>query len=124
MNFTQARPLLRERLQAALDSDDPRIARLAAARTSVCFQVTDDARESTTLLLDRDPPSLAGGEEPAEITIELEQAQAQRFARGALQLPSALLLGRIGYRGPVRKYLVVDPVLRAILSDIDGSGGH
>src|SRR5581483_341203 len=124
MSFRQERAHLRERLMSALGTDDPRINRLGAAGTSVSFQVADDPGQSATVLLDRVPPSVVGGDEPAEVTIALDQAQAERLARGGLSLPSALLAGKIGYRGPVRKYLMVDPVLRALLSDFEGGGGH
>lgn len=124
MNFRQDRPHLRDRLTSALGSDDPRIGRLGSAGTSVCFQVLHDPAQSATVLLDRDPPSVLAGDEPAEITIELDEAQAERLARGGLSLPPALLAGHIAYRGPVRKYLMVDPVLRALLADFEGAGGH
>ena len=116
--------LLRERLGEGFAGGDPRLRRLSAAETSVSLQITDAPQSSVTVLLDRKPPSLAGGDEPAEITIELDEAQAERLARGGLSLPPALLAGQVGYRGPVRKYLMVDPVLRALLADLEGSGGH
>jgi hypothetical protein len=119
MTFRQDRPHLRERLESALRTDDPRIGRLGGAGTSVCFQVLHDPAQSATVLLDRDPPTVVRGDEPAEITIELDEQQAER-----LSLPPALLAGDIAYRGPVRKYLMVDPVLRALLADIEGAGGH
>ncbi|MHB8693470.1 MAG: hypothetical protein ACYDHH_19715 [Solirubrobacteraceae bacterium] len=124
MNFRTDRAHLRDRLEQALSTDDPRINRLGGAGTSVCFQVRDDPGQSATLLLDRSPPSVIGGDEPAEITIELNNQQAERLARGSLSLPPLLLTGAVGYRGPVRKYLMVDPVLRALLSDVEGTGGH
>src|SRR5581483_3403444 len=115
MSFRQDRPHLPERLRQALASDDPRIGRLGSAGTSVRFYVRDDPDQSATVLLDRSPPSVIDGDEPAEVTIELEAAQAERLARGSLSLPPLLLSGAVGYRGPVRKYLMVDPVLRALL---------
>jgi hypothetical protein len=110
---------LRERLERVLASGDPRLARLGAAGTSVSFHNLDVPGESVTMLLDRQPPGLAGADEPAEITIELTTAQAMRLARGILPLPSALIDGQVSYRGPVRKYLAVDPVLRGLLADLD-----
>jgi hypothetical protein len=77
-----------------------------------------------TLLLDREPPILVGGGEPAEITVELTDDQVRRFARGTLSLPSVLLSGAAGHRGPVRKYMTVDPVLRALLSEAETGGAH
>jgi hypothetical protein len=124
MSFRGDRPHLRDRLESAFQTDDPRIGRLGGAGTSVCFQVLHDPTQSVTVLLDRDPPAVLGGDEPAEITIELDEQQAERLARGGLSLPPALLAGQIAYRGPVRKYLMVDPVLRALLADLEGAGGH
>ena len=110
---------LRERLERVFATGDPRLVRLGAAGTSVNFQNVDVPEESVTILLDRQPPDLAGGREPAEITIELTSGQATQLARGVLALPSALIGGDVGYRGPVRKYLAVDPVLRGLLADLD-----
>ena len=110
---------LRARLERALASGDTRLSRLGAAETSVTFRNLDDPEASVTVLLDRQPPLVAGPDEPAEITIELTAAQAARFARGAFSLPNALVTGQAGHRGPVRKYLAVDPVLRGLLADLD-----
>jgi hypothetical protein len=110
--------LLRERLQAIFASGDPRLARLSAADTSVRLVVTDAPEASVTMLLDRRPPALASAEEPAEITLELTLDQASQLISGALAAPAALLAGEIPYRGPVRKYLAVHPVLRGLLSDL------
>lgn len=110
---------LRERLERVLSSGDPRLNRLSAAETSVTFLNLDDRSASATLLLDRQPPIVASGDEPAEITIELTGEQAIRFARGTFLLPNALIAGETTHRGPVRKYLAVDPVLRGLLADLD-----
>jgi putative sterol carrier protein len=114
---------LREKLVSVLDTDDPRLTRLSHAGTSVSFKNLDAPADSVTVLLDRDPPVVADGDEPAEITIELTEEQWTKVARGALSLPPALLTGTVAYRGPVRKYLTVEPVLRAMLAELDG-GGH
>ncbi len=110
--------LLRERLGEVFAGGDPRLQRLSAAGTSVNFQIADAPRSSVTVLLDRQPPSLAGGDEPAEITIELTARQGVLFASGLLPVPSALLGGQLPYRGPVRKYLAVHPVLRGLLAEV------
>jgi hypothetical protein len=106
---------LRERLERALTDVGEASYRLSTARTTVAFVVTDDPASSVTLLLDRDPPCIASDDEPAEITIELTAAQALRFASAELHLPLALMAGEVTARGPVRKYLARDPVLRALL---------
>jgi hypothetical protein len=105
-----------------LATGDPRLSRLGAAGTSVTFHNLDAPEASVTILLDRQPPDVTGEEEPAEITIDLTADQSARFARGAFSLPSALLSGDAYYRGPVRKYLAVDPVLRSLLADLDEAG--
>jgi hypothetical protein len=92
------------------------IRRLGSAGTSVAFQLTGAQRGSVTVLLDRHPPCVTDGSEPAEILIELTTDQAEAFARGSLLLPTAILEGEIRFRGPVRKYLAVDPIIRALLS--------
>jgi hypothetical protein len=112
---------LSECLRSVLSSDDPRLARLGMAGTSVSFQVPDAPEQSVTVLLDRNPPTVTSGEEPAEITIELSEDQASRLARGVLRLPPAMLAGQIAYRGPVRKYLMVDAVLRSLLAELNGT---
>ncbi len=114
--------LLRERLELVLASRDPRVRRLGASGTSVTLIVKEAPDATVTVLLDRDPPAVVLGAEPAEITIELTRADATRFAHGQLSLPTALMGGHIPYRGPVRKYLVVDPVLRSLLAALDA--GH
>jgi hypothetical protein len=117
--------LLRERLGEVFAGGDPRLRRLSAAGTSVNFQIADAPQSSVTVLLDRQPPSLAGGDEPAEITIELTARQGVLFASGLLPVPSALLGGELPYRGPVRKYLAVHPVLRGLLAEVDADHeGH
>lgn len=116
---SRERSRLRECIQQVFAGGDLRLDRLSRAATSVCFCVLDDPSQSVTVLLDRNPPSVVSGEEPAEITIELGGADADALARGALVLPPALHTGRIAYRGPVRKYLMVDPVLRSLLAALD-----
>jgi hypothetical protein len=113
---------LRAALEEVVNSDDPRLTRLSQAGTSVSFVNLDAPNDSVTMLLDRDPPVVADGSEPAEITIELTGDQAGKVARGTLSLPPALLNGQVSYRGPVRKYLMVEPVLRSMLATLDGHG--
>lgn len=100
-------------LEHALVGGQARANRLSYARTSVSLSVGE---ESVTLLLDRTPPRLANGDEPAEITIELDAGQAYELSRGALHVPSAIAAGAVSARGPVRKYLEVDPILRSLLA--------
>jgi hypothetical protein len=118
---SEAGAALRRNLERVLASGDSRLIRLSAAETSVSFQTRNAPGASVTILLDRHPPVLTDGDEPAEITIELSAAQATRLARGALLLPNALIGGEVAYTGPVRKYLAVDPVLRSLLAGLDAA---
>lgn len=117
-SVTQELEQFHQRLAAVFASGDPRLARLSAADTSVLFQFVGAPQASVTLLLDRHPPALAGGDEPAEIMLELTPEQGVQLLNGALAAPAALLAGRIPYRGPVRKYLAIHPVLRGLLTDL------
>lgn len=110
---------LRRVLERVLRSDHPGLERLAAADTTVTFAIPTVPDASVTLLLDRTPLVLTDGNEPAEITVELTAAQAARMAAGGLILPCEALDGRVRYRGPIRKYLTVDPVLRHLLAEVD-----
>jgi phospholipid/cholesterol/gamma-HCH transport system ATP-binding protein len=101
-------------LTALLSSPSPVVRRLSYARTSVMFRVTG-GRSPSTLLLDRRPPELGGADEPAEIEIELTPGQAVDLVHGRFALPAAILRGDISFRGPVRKYLEVEPMVRALL---------
>jgi hypothetical protein len=115
-----------QRLHAALSVEGAEVRRLGAAGTSVTLWVTDAQESSVTLLLDRQPPAVVDGREPAESVIELTSEQADRFARGLLPLPGMLVAGRMAHSGPIRKYLSVDPVLRSLLlrASANGAGDH
>jgi phospholipid/cholesterol/gamma-HCH transport system ATP-binding protein len=120
---------LRAALGAMLSSPSPVVHRLSYARTSVMLRVTG-GRSPVTLLLDRRPPELAGADEPAEIELELTPHQAVDLAHGRFPLPAAILRGDVSFRGPVRKYLEVEPMVRALLLAAggeppgDSNGGH
>jgi phospholipid/cholesterol/gamma-HCH transport system ATP-binding protein len=104
-------------LQRVLASPTPVVRRLSYARTSVMFRVTA-GHSPVTLLLDRRPPELGGPAEPAEIEIELTAGQAVRLAHGAFAMPAAIMRGDVSFRGPVRKYLEVDPMLQWLLAGV------
>ena len=112
---------LRQALARALDAEgDQRLRRLSHANTSVTFEVSGSTPTKMTLLLDRNPPELHGGDQPAAITITLTPEQADRFAIGALSLPVTLASGRATWTGPVRSYLMVDAVIRSLLANAHG----
>jgi hypothetical protein len=110
---------LRESLERVFARQTPEVARLVHADATIRFVVLDYAQEAVTLLLDRRPPQVVDGSEPAEIVIELSREQAAQFIRGDLALPSAVLAGRVAAYGQVRKYLAVDPILRRLLAGAD-----
>jgi phospholipid/cholesterol/gamma-HCH transport system ATP-binding protein len=103
---------LRVALEDAIALKDPAVGRLRHSRTSVRFAV---GRESVVLLLDRDPVAVGGSDEPAEIEIVLDAAQADRLAHGQLSIVEGLIAGEVGAHGPVRRYMEVDPILRHLL---------
>jgi phospholipid/cholesterol/gamma-HCH transport system ATP-binding protein len=116
-------------LAALISAPSPVVRRLSYARTSVMFRVTG-GQSPSTLLLDRRPPELGGADEPAEIELELTPGQAVDLAHGRFALPAAILRGDISFRGPVRKYLEVEPMVRALLlaggpePDSESNGRH
>jgi hypothetical protein len=110
--------ILRARLERAFATTDSRLERLGMAGTSVRFQDRDLPDAAVTVLLDRQPPAVAGAEEPAEVRIVLSSEQFKRFALGILELQPALLNGEAAWSGPVRKYLAVHSVLRSLLIDL------
>jgi hypothetical protein len=106
---------LRSALGRALALGGRPVHRLGSAGTSVTFCVGGDPAAAVTLLLDRHPPVVVSGDEAAEIAIHLSPEQAAAFVRGELILPNEIMSGAVGARGPVRRYLGADPVLRALL---------
>ncbi|MHB8696147.1 MAG: ABC transporter ATP-binding protein [Solirubrobacteraceae bacterium] len=88
---------------------------MARARSSVRFAVGRD-RHGVTLLLDRNPPAVIAGYEPAEAEVGLSPEQAVAFADGELSLASAVFARAVTTRGPIRRYLEVDPILGALLA--------
>jgi phospholipid/cholesterol/gamma-HCH transport system ATP-binding protein len=111
---------LAERIEHVLASGHDAIRRLSYARTSVRLAVRGTER-AVTLLFDRSPVSMSTADEAAEVEIVLTPDQAERFARGLLHLPTALEGGVVETRGPLRKYLEVDPILREALRRAEGA---
>jgi phospholipid/cholesterol/gamma-HCH transport system ATP-binding protein len=102
---------------AALDVDPRLSRRLGKAGTTVSLEIgrTAGAPDHLTLLLDRQPPELRAGREPAEVTIFLREEQAAAMAVGRLRLPALIAAGQVTATGPVRRFLAVEPVLRNLL---------
>lgn len=102
-------------LESALAFGGRPVYRLGSAHTSVTYEILGENVAAVTLLLDRHPPVVVDGDEPAEVTIGLTSEQAVRFTRGEMILPNELLAGHVVARGQVRRYLRVDPILRSLL---------
>lgn len=120
----EGRRSLRDALERALAREGAAADRLAHARTSVAFRLRDARENDVTLLLDRHPCEIAEADDPAEVEIVLDAEQAEGFASGRLSLVSAVVTGSVETKGPVRKYLEVDPILRALLEDEAADAGH
>ncbi|HYF24207.1 MAG TPA: ATP-binding cassette domain-containing protein [Baekduia sp.] len=106
---------LAQALSAALAADPGLRTRLHHAQTSVAFRFAEEDR-AVTLLLDRPEPEVRL-DEPAEVTLHLDADAAHRLVAGRLELPAAVVAGAVPYAGPARKYLEVDPIVRAVLAD-------
>jgi len=112
---------LQEALGRALRADPAALMPLTYARTTVAFRLTASG-ETLTLRLDETPPRVQRGptDAEAEIEIELSEQQANAFADGRVALTVAVSCGDVAARGPVRKYLEVDPIIRGLLARADG----
>lgn len=113
---------LRHAHQRVFASDRPAIQRLVHVPTTVAFRVDGRPEQSFTMRVDRRPCEVVDVE-PSEIEIVLSAVQAGRAATGALSLTAAILAGDVEVRGPVRKYLEIEPIIRGALQDEVGSTG-
>ncbi|WP_205697119.1 SCP2 sterol-binding domain-containing protein [Conexibacter sp. SYSU D00693] len=96
-------------LQAARDEELG--ARVRRAATSLHVHVGDDA--GVTVRLDRTPvEAVARIEGVAEVELWLAPDVLLSCARGERPLQMAIMDGDVTFRGPVRKLLMVVPVLR------------
>jgi hypothetical protein len=92
---------------------DERLSRvLARGGTTVRIELADDPELSTMLLLDRDPIEVIDSDEPAEVEISIVSVDLARLYSPDFHLAMAIARGRVGYSGPVRKFLRVTPVVR------------
>jgi hypothetical protein len=104
-----------ERFCAAMEGarSDERMSRvLARARTTVRIELADEPELSVTLLLDRDPIEIVDSAESAEVEISIVSVDLARLYSPDFHLAMAIARGRVGYSGPVRKFLRVTPVVR------------
>jgi phospholipid/cholesterol/gamma-HCH transport system ATP-binding protein len=111
---------VREALEEALATGLHSVDRLFYASTKVTFELEDEP--GVTLLLDRQPVEIGEGE--GEVVIALDREQARAFVAGRLPLTAAIITGRVTSWGPVRKYLEVDPIIRALLARRAGEDVH
>ncbi len=98
-------------LQRALAMDGPQSVKLSGARTIVAF-CCGGGEDRVVALLDRKPNEVTMDGGAAEIEIHLTDEQVDEFCRGELNIPLAASVGDVISYGPVRKYLVVDAILR------------
>jgi hypothetical protein len=85
---------------------------LARGKTTVRISLADDPDLCVALLLDRDPVEVVECEQPAEVEISIVSVDLARLYSPDFHLPMAIARGRVGYAGPVRKFLQVTPVVR------------
>lgn len=97
-------------------ADDAELSeRMSFAATVVQITYTDVAGENTcTVWLDRDPIEAdLGGSGDAEIELSMDAETGISLFTGQVALPIAILNGDVTYRGPVRKFLRVVPIMQS-----------
>ena len=85
---------------------------LSRANTTVRIVLADDPELSVGLLLDRQPIEVTDGTAAAEVEMSIVSVDLSRLYSPDFHLSMAIHRGRVGYRGPVRKFLRVTPVVR------------
>jgi hypothetical protein len=88
--------------------------RLALSNTTITITLADEPDLSTTLLLDRSPIEIVDGAVDSESGMWIASVDLQRMFWGDFYLPMAIAKGRVRVRGPIRKFLRVVPILRAV----------
>lgn len=87
--------------------------RLSRAGTTVRIELLDEPELSRVLLLNRSPVTVVDDpHEPAEIVMRPLSVDLDRLWAEGFHLPMAIVKGRVGVEGPVRKFLRVAPILR------------
>lgn len=113
---------LRDALAAC---DELRGARIARARTSVHVRIVDPVTgesDGPVVVCDRPRPSVSLDGHPAECAVYLTPEQARSYCAGELQLATALVAGEVRATGPARKFLVVEPIVRALIAERPARG--
>jgi len=114
---------LRHAHEQAFASGRRSVPRLVHAGTTVAFHVDGRPEESFSVRLDRRPCEVVDLE-PSEVELFLSPEQAHEAAQGSLSLVGAVLSGAVEHRGPVRRYLEVEPIIRGILAEEAGNDSH
>jgi hypothetical protein len=104
-----------QRFCAAMETAaaDPNLSRkLARADTTVRITLADDPDLGVTLLLDRTPIEVVSDDTPAEVDLAIASVDLDRLCSPEFHLAMAIARGRVQYRGEVRKFLRVTPIVR------------
>lgn len=110
--------MLRELFAAA--DDGVASQRPSRAQTTVTIHVEQPDGTGPTplayLALDREPVVVERAGAKAEVDLVLTREDLAALLCGELHLALAIARGDVSYRGPVRKFLRITPVLRALAS--------
>lgn len=95
-------------------ADPQRATRLAVVGTTVAFDVRDLPGDPLVVRLGPDAVAVDDAGGPAEIRLELDAVDVHEMFAGGLHLPMKIAAGRVGYEGPVRRFLRVAPVVAGL----------
>jgi hypothetical protein len=87
--------------------------RVSQASTTVTLTLSDEPDCVCTLLLDRSPIEFREGADDGECELSIASVDLERIWSRDFHLPMAIARGRVGVRGPIRKFLRVVPILRS-----------
>jgi hypothetical protein len=87
--------------------------RVSQAATTVTLTLSDEPDCVCTMLLDRSPIEIVEGAADGECELSIASVDLERIWSLDFHLPMAIARGRVGVRGPVRKFLRVVPILRS-----------
>jgi hypothetical protein len=104
-----------QRFRAAMETaaGDPNLSRkLARADTTIRITLADDPDLGVTLRLDRTPIEVVDDSTDAEVALTIASVDLDRLCSPEFHLAMAIARGRVQYRGNVRKFLRVTPIVR------------
>jgi phospholipid/cholesterol/gamma-HCH transport system ATP-binding protein len=110
-------------------ADSGVIPRLGVADTTIRISLADEPDLRVTLLLTPDQVGVTHPDAPADSEIVLASIDLERVFSSDFNLAMAIARGRVQVSGPVRRFLRVVPVIRALpkpdaLHQPAGNGGH